>query len=168
MAPNLILCHATRKGNGSAMKVALEPPRVVADSVNGSRFLIGGKVYFSLATQSTVGEGVSSFPTFDWDNAVYYALDWREVAMVIQVFRGECESLFDDMGITNVTAGSDNRLMLKHVTDLYAYSLEISNITRKDGITRTVSATLSDAEALGLCKALSAVMKTLVFGKDAL
>ena len=97
--PRLALYHANPKGTGCAIKMELHTALGMED----------GGIFCTFANQKTVGCRLGNpptFPTFDWDNAITENLDFNDLSKMMQVFRGECESVWspESQGTSNATS----------------------------------------------------------------
>ena len=158
--PCLVIYHANATNTGSAARLQLHPAR---DSEDGS-------IHVLLAKQETVGGGSTNlpmFPTFGWDCGIEVKLGFADVCALLQVFRGECESVNDGMGLYHRTAKHSTRIVLRHVVEpVNAYSFEVyraykCNDGRKDESVRIM---FTAAEAMGLGCLLESSMAAICFG----
>lgn len=150
----LFLYHANAKGNGCAMGVELRPTQKERR----------GCVVMTFANQICQD---LMFPRFDWDGAVEVKLYLVDVARVLQVFRGECESICDGKGIyiRSSASGYGVRYDVRHVIEpICGYVFEAYRVDASGEETSRRIA-LSSAEALALCLALENSMGILAFGK---
>ena len=131
--------HPSSRGVGSALKLKLIP------------FVYGdprsGKLVITIAKQD--GD------EYDWSRAMYENLDFEDVARMLQVFRGETESINDGAGITHWFV---HKLNMTHVIEpICGYEITLTNGDR------VATFTLKPAEALGISLALEHSMAKLVF-----
>lgn len=161
--PTLALYHANGKGTGSAMKLQLYPARV------GD--LDSGAIYATIASQSSLGDRRSTppvYPRFDWDNALKVKLDFDDLAKILQVLRGETESINDGKGLLHCYSDKWQRIGFRHVIEpLAGYSMEVMEAADKDEHThmdRRIHFFLSNAEALGLSLAIEHSFAAITFG----
>lgn len=161
--PTLVLYHANGKGTGSAMKLELYPARV------GD--LDSGAIYATIAPQSTLGDRRSTppnYPRFDWDNALKVKLDFGDLTKILQVLRGETESINDGKGLIHCYADKWQRIGFRHVIEpLAGYSMDVMEASDKDEHThmdRRMYFFLSNAEALGLSLAIKHSFAAISFG----
>ena len=148
--PALSFYHANGKGTGSALTVALEKATADCDG----RLLVG------LAPQ----ESDAAFPCFDWPREVCVSLGVVDVCLLLQVLRGETESVADGKGLYIVRDGDRIRLCFRHMVEpINGYSLEVYALL-PGGEERRVGIVLSSAEALGLCAAVEGGMTAMCFG----
>ena len=95
--PSLALFHASPKGTGGAIKMTLHPAHDDTD----------GCIMLTMANQLTIGnrQGPNPvYPKFDWDGKLTVKLDFTDLTKMLQVFRGECESIEDGKGLYHTTA----------------------------------------------------------------
>lgn len=155
--PSLRFFHANGKGTGCAVSMDLHPAH---DRVDGS-------IMVRVANQMTVGDlrGPNpTFPRFDWENAVSVKLDFSDLCKMLQVFRGECESLEEGRGLYHRTARATTKIVLRHLVDPVAgYSFELYRTPAQGEETRT-HILFSPWEALGLAEAIAGSMAVISFG----
>lgn len=137
--PSLKIYHPNSRGMGSALKIELIP------------FVYGdprsGKLVITIASQD--GD------EYDWSRAMYENLDFEDVARMLQVFRGETESINDGAGITHWFVYKFN---MTHVIEpVCGYEMMLTNGDR------VATFRLKPAEALGISLALEQSMAKLVF-----
>lgn len=161
--PTLKLYHANGKGTGCALSLSLYPLRI------GD--LESGAILATFAPQVTLGDRRTTppvYPTFDWDNAVGVKLDFIELAKVLQVLRGETESIDDGKGLFHRYADKYQLIKFRHMIEpVCGYSLEVSETsTDADAQTsdRKAYIFLSSAEALGLSLAIEHSFAAIAFG----
>lgn len=127
-----------------------------------------GYMMLSLASQKTVAErGGDSprFATFDWERRVCVKLDFSDICRMLQVFRGEVESIDDGKGLYHMSASYSTRIVLRHVLEPAGYSLEVYRNTRgKPDEDVSARITLSMAEATGLALAFENSIGLICFG----
>ena len=108
--PSLAFYRASAKGTGSAVKMKLHPAH---DDTDGS-------IMLTIANQKTVGSRMGpnpTFSTFDWDNAMTIKLDFNDLTKMLQVFRGECETIEDGMGLCHLSPRGSTKIMLRHLVE---------------------------------------------------
>ena len=153
----LTVYHPNAKGTGSALSVELHPAH---DEVEGS-------IFVKLMPQKTVGQyenGVSTLPTFDTDKAISVRLSAVEVARVLEVLRGYCESIDDGRGLFHRTATANTIVNFSHrVEPTTCYVLEISRRPNNGELVR-YNIFLTMPESIMLSEALNASMVYLAFG----
>lgn len=160
--PTLALYHANGKDTGSAMKLQLYPARV------GD--LDSGAIYATIARQSSLGDRRSTppvYPRFDWDNALKVKLDFDDLTKILQVLRGETESINDGKGLLHCYSDKWQRIGFRHVIEpLAGYSMEVMEAADKDEHThmdRRIHFFLYKAEALGLSLAIEHSFAAIAF-----
>lgn len=157
--PKLALYHASSKGLGSALKLELHPAH---DDTEGSIMLI-------IANQMTVGDlrGANPvYPRFDWENAATIKLGFNDLCSLLQVFRGEIETVNDGKGFYHNSTMWTTRIGFRHVIEpVSGYSLEVyRNPRNRDGESFRFHFMFSAAEAIGVCEAISDSMGLIAFG----
>lgn len=153
---SLFFYHANANGNGCAMGVELRPAQEEK----------GGCIVMTFANQNHETQQDAMFPRFDWDTAVRVKLDLVDVARVLQVFRGECESICDGKGIFIRSLGHAMRFNVRHVIEpVSGYAFEVHRVDTSTGEQTSHLIVLSSAEALALSLALENSMGMLAFGK---
>lgn len=157
--PKFTMYKANGKGTGSAVQFELHPAH---DDVDGSIFL-------TLACQKTVGNAMGpnpTFSTFAWDASMTVKLDFNDLSQMLQVFRGEVESVNNDRGLFHRTAGFDTVIKFRHVLEgTSGYALELyRNIPGKTTEDRCGFFFFSSAEALGLSAAIENSLGVICFG----
>jgi len=155
--PSLRFFHPNGKGTGGAVKMDLHPAH---DRVDGS-------IMVKVSSQMTVGDlrGPNpTFPRFDWENAISVKLDFSDLCKILQVFRGECESLEDGHGLVHRTARALTRIVLRHVIEpVQGYSFEVYR-TPTQGEESRARIFFTPWEALGLAEAIAGSMSVISFG----
>ena len=155
--PSLVFYRANAKGTGSAMKMELHPAH--GDTA--------GCIMMSLASQKTVGDyrGPNpTFPTFDWENPITVKLDFIDLSKMLQVFRGECESIEEGRGLVHRSPSGLAYIRLAHLIEpIPGYRLEVEFFAGEGRIEkRTVM--LMPCEALGLVAAIESSLGVICFG----
>ena len=106
-----------------------------------------------------------TFPRFDWENRICVKLDFNDLCAMLQVFRGECESINGDLGLYHRTAKATTKIRLRHLVDpVSGYSLELYKTPAGGGEESHAHLLLSPAEALGLCESIAGAMYLVSFG----
>lgn len=156
--PRLEFYHPNAKGTGCAMAMALRP----ADSTHN------GYVAVSFANQMTVGNSMGAnptFPTFDWENSVDVVLDFDALCAILQVLRGETESIDGIHGIYHKYKEYCQKIQLRHLIDpVCGYSFEVFEKQANGGEEKHVHMLLSPAESLGICESIAGSMYLITFG----
>lgn len=156
--PKFALYHASPKGVGAALKMELHPAH---DDVDGS-------IMMTLAPQATIGDRRGPnpvYPRFQWESAVTVKLDFSDLCKILQVFRGEIESIEDGKGLFHTTSLATTRIVLRHLVEPIAgYSLEIFRTPRSGEEEVRLRFFFSGSEACGLTEAISSSMGVIAFG----
>ena len=155
--PALAFCKANAKGSGCAMKMELHP-------AHGDT---SGCIMATLASQKTVGDyrGPNPiYPTFDWENAICVKLDFIDLSKMLQVFRGEYESIEDGRGLVHRLPSGLVYIRLEHLVEpIPGYRLEVEFHAGAGSVEkRTVM--LAPFEALGLTAAIESSLGVICFG----
>lgn len=143
--PKLAFFHANARGTGCAMTMDLHPAHGQKD----------GCIMAAFACQKTVGVrdgGAVTYPTFDWANRICVKLGFTDLCKILQVFRGECESIEGDKGLIHRSPQYLTRICLKHLTDpVQGYAIDVYRSTHgRPDDDRHAHIHLSPSEALGL------------------
>lgn len=142
----LKIFHPNAKGTGWVLKIS--------EMTTGTMFQIFPQ-----------GPSKGGFPSFDWEAGVSFVAEWRDLAKVLMVFRGECESLDDGKGVSYTSALGWSRLMLRHVIEpVHCYVMEVYE-KREDVENRGIFS-LSPAEALGLSLIIEGVLHHTLIGGE--
>lgn len=157
--PKFTLYHANAKGTGSAVSLDLHPAH---DDVDGS-------IWLTLACQKTVGDARGPNPTcstFCWDAAMHIKLDFTDLTQMLQVFRGEIESINEDHGLFHRGPSYNTVIKFRHVIEpVSGYSLELYRNTRgKPDDDRCGYFFFHSNEALGLSVAIENSLGVICFG----
>ena len=156
--PKLAFYHANSRGTGGAVSMDLHPAHGNKD----------GCIMMRIANQMTIGnrQGPNpTFPRFDWENAIVVKLGFDDLCQILQVFRGECESVGDGKGLIHVTAKASTSIRLRHMIEpVKGYSLEVYRTSRNGGEESRAHILFSNAEAVGLCEAIAGSMPVISFG----
>jgi len=157
--PNLSFYHANPKGTGSAVQMNLHPAHDYTD----------GCIMLKMANQMTVGDRRGPNPTysrFDWENAVCVKLDFSDLTQILQVLRGECESINEGKGLYHVSPRGATSIRLSHLVEpVSGYMLEISRRPVGGGDAECrARMLLNPAEALGLCETIAGSLYLVSFG----
>ena len=155
--PSLVFYKANAKGTGCAMKMELHPAH--GDTA--------GRIMMSLASQKTVGDyrGPNPiYPTFDWENPITVKLDFTDLAKMLQVFRGECESIEEGRGLVHRSQSGLAYIRLAHLIEpIPGYRLEVEFFAGA-GIVEKRTVMLMPYEALGLTAAIESSFGVICFG----
>ena len=155
--PSLVFYKANAKGTGCAMKMELHP----------SHDQTSGCIMMSLASQKTVGDyrGPNPiYPTFDWENPITVKLDFIDLSKMLQVFRGECESIEEGLGLVHRLPKGLAYIRLAHLIEpIPGYRLEVEFFAGA-GIVEKRTIRLAPCEALGLTAAIESSLGVICFG----
>ena len=157
--PKFAIYHPNTKGTGCALKMSLHPAHDDRD----------GSIMMTLVPQKTVGDlhgPVKRFPTFDWEHDICVKLDFNDLCKMMQVFRGECESLEDGKGLFHRSPRYATRIVLRHMLEPTAgYSLEVyRNTPGGSEEDRRAHIFLMPWEALGVALAFEHSIGVICFG----
>jgi len=157
--PELAFYHPNAKGTGCAVKLGLHPAH--GDTA--------GSIFLSAARQLTVGDGRGAervFPKFDWENRICVKLDFTDLCKVLQVLRGESESIDDGRGLFHRHGGVSTAIKFRHIVEPEnAYSLEMYRSSGRGAADCATHILFSSAEALGLCEVISRILPVVCFGE---
>lgn len=155
--PKLSFYHPNARGTGGVCSLELHPAH---DSTDGS-------IWASFANQMTVGDMRGPNPTFarfDWENKIVVKLDFNDLTKMLQVFRGECESVEEGKGLFHRSPKASTRICLKHLVEpIPGYMLEVFR-TGSGGEECRARILLAPNEALGLSAAIEASLGVIAFG----
>ena len=156
--PNLAFYRANPKGTGCAVKMNLHPAHDDTD----------GCIMLTMANQLTVGNRMGpnpTFPTYDWEHALTVKLDFNDLTQVLQVLRGETESINEGKGLYHRSPRGVTNIRLSHLVDpVSGYALDISRRSGKEGEETRAHFLFNSAEALGICEAITGAMYIVAFG----
>lgn len=156
--PKLTFFHPTSKGTGCALSLELHPAHDRTD----------GCIMMRVANQMTIGNRMGpspTFPRFDWENVICVKLDFNDLTKMLQVFRGECESIEEGKGLYHATARATTRIVLRHLVEpTQGYSLELYRTMANGGGEARAHMLLSSAEALGICESVAGALYLVSFG----
>lgn len=157
--PQFAIYHPNGKGTGCAMKMELHPAHDDRD----------GCIMVALANQQTACDRrgpVVKYATFDWQRRITVKLDFSDICKMMQVFRGESESIDDGKGIYHRSPKFATRIALRHVIEpLQGYSLEVYR-SSLDKSEEDCSAHmfLTAAEAYGIAMSFEHSIGVICFG----
>ena len=156
--PRLAFFHANAKGTGCAATLELHPAH---DDTDGS-------IMLTAANQMTIGNRMGpnpTFPRFDWENKICVKLDFSDLCAMLQVLRGECESINGEHGLYHRTAKAATKIQLRHLVDpVSGYSLELYRTPTGGGEETRAHILFSPGEALGLCESIAGAMYLVSVG----
>ena len=156
--PCLRLYHPNGKGTGCAMVMKLRPADAAQD----------GFIVVSFANQMTVGNPHGdnpTFPKFDWENKVDVVLDFNDLCAILQVLRGETESIREGRGIFHKYNECCQKIQMRHLIDpVCGYSFEVLETSANGSDEKRAHMLLSPAESLGICESIAGSMYLIAFG----
>ena len=157
--PKFTLYHANVKGTGSAVKLELHPAH---DDIDGS-------IWLTLACQKTIGcmRGPNpTYSTFDWETAMCVKLDFNDLTQMLQVFRGEIESINEDKGLFHRSVSFNTVIKFRHNLDpIPGYTMELyRSIPGRSDADRNGYFFFYPHEALGLATAIEHSLGVICFG----
>ena len=156
--PCLRFYHPNRRGTGCAMVMKLRPADATHD----------GFIVVSFANQMTVGNPTGdnpTFPKFDWENKVDVVLDFNDLCAILQVLRGETESVCEGRGIFRKYKECCQKIQLRHLIEpVCGYSFEVFEIPANSSDEKCVHMLMSPAESLGIYEAITGSMHLIAFG----
>ena len=156
--PALAFYNANCKCTGCAAKFELYP-------ANG---LVGGSILLRLAKQMPADPSANppAFPSFDWTHEISVRLTFDDLCRILQVLRGETESIADGKGIFHHSRRAATALHLCHVVEpCSCYKLEARRRMIDDPNDDTQAAIfLVESEALGLRLAIENSIGLIAFG----
>ena len=156
--PCLRLYHPNGKGTGCAMVMKLRPANATQD----------GFIVVSFANQMTVGNPTGdnpTFPKFDWENEVDVVLDFNDLCAILQVLRGETESIREGRGIFHKYNECCQKIQMRHLIDpVCGYSFDVLETSANGSDEKRVRMLLSSAESLGIYESIAGSMYLIAFG----
>ena len=156
--PKLAFYKANAKGSGRAMKMELHPAHGQTD----------GSIMVTLANQMTIGDRRGpnpTFPHFDWENAICVKLDFSDLSKMLQVFRGECESIEEGRGLVHRSPKGLTYIKLAHQVDpIPGYTLEVKRCAGEGRHDQRAFMPIAPYEALGLTAAIEDSLGVICFG----
>lgn len=157
-SPKLALYHPNAKGTGCAIILELYPATKEHE----------GFILCSFANQMTVGNPMGdnqNYPKFDWENGVVVRLWFDDLTHMLQVLRGETESIHEGRGIFRKYKECSQRIQLRHVIEpVCGYSFEVFETPANRSDEKSAHMLLSPAESLGLCESIAGSMYLIAFG----
>lgn len=154
--PKLRIFHANPKGTGCAAEFTLHPAHDITD----------GSIWLRLANQMTIGDRQGPqpvYPRFDWENSICVKFEFSDLIEILQVFRGECESIASGKGLFHISTVGRTRIALSHTVETGGYFLDVYR-KLMDGHEVQAHLSLSSAEALGLMTAIEQSLGIIAFG----
>lgn len=157
--PAFSFFHPNAKGTGCALMMELHPAHDLKE----------GSIMACFMNQKTVGDRRGSKPTyatFDTENKIWVKLDFYDLAKMLQVFRGECESLEEGKGLFHQSVKYSTHIRLQHQLEVSpGYLLEVyRNVPGRNDADVSARITLAPWEALGLSLAIENSFGVICFG----
>lgn len=156
--PKLSFFHPNGKGTGCMVSFELHPAHGDEE----------GSVWVCFANQLTVGDRRApnpTYPRFDWENRIVIRLCFDDLTKMLQVFRGECESVGEGKGLYHMSARASTRIALRHLVEPVAgYSFEVYRTPRGSQEEQHAHIFFTPAEALGISAALESSFGVICFG----
>ena len=147
--PAITICHANARGTGTALRLELHPARTDSD----------GSILATIAPQSSTTPA-----SFDWDNAIPVRFDLLDLAKILQVFRGQYESINDGKGLYHRTINGFTVVRLYHrIEPIGGYVLDVSYKSNDGEPVRLIFSMTYD-EAFALAEAIDHAMLYVAFG----
>lgn len=148
--PATTICHANMKGTGTALRLELHPARTDSD----------GSIIAMIAPQNAMKPVAS----FDWNNSISVRLGLLDLAKILQVFRGQYESIDEGKGLYYRTINGFTVVRLYHrIEPIGGYVLDVSNKSN-DGDTVRLIFSMTYDEAFALAEAIDHAMIYVAFG----
>lgn len=148
--PAITMCHANMKGTGTAIRLELHPARTDSD----------GSILATIAPQNAMKPVAS----FDWNNSISVRLCLMDLAKILQVFRGQHESIDDGKGLCHRTSKGCTVVRLSHLIEpIVGYVLDVSHEPLVGETVRLVFSMTYD-EAFAICEAIDNAMLYVAFG----
>lgn len=155
--PALTMYHANQKGTGTALRLELHEARPDAE----------GSIFATIATQKAQPPQKVQQPhvaSFDWDSAISVRLGLIDLAKILQVFRGQYESIDDGKGLYHYTINGCRVVRLEHrIEPIGGYVLSISH-RPYGGEAVLLVFTMTYDEAFALSEAIDHAMLYVAFG----
>lgn len=155
--PSFTLYHANAKNTGMALRLELYP----------ALWYEYGSILVTLAPQKTFvrNESGRPIPIFDWENAIEFKLGILELAKILQVFRGQYESIDEGKGLFCRTRNGRAIVRLTHrIEPVVGYVLEVLHNPDDSGDVVSIHFELNDCEAFALSETINQSMPFVAFG----
>ena len=150
--------HPNAKGNGCALSLELLP-------ANGE---YDGCIMASFANQLTIGNrqaSIPTYPTFNWEGAVTVKLDFSDLCRILQVLRGECESIEEGKGLFHRSSKALTKINIRHLIDpVQGYVFEVHRVANQGGAESRAMIMFTPWEALGVAESIAGSMSAICFG----
>jgi len=157
--PRLSFYHPNAKGTGCALQMEVVPAECGRE----------GAIMATFANQSSVGDmrgEIPRYPRFDWENRIVVKLGFMDLSGILQVLRGECESIGGGKGLYHRFGGLSTRIVFRHALEPFTgYSFEVYR-SSSGGSAEEVRAhfLVTPCEATGLERSISGSMAVVCFG----
>lgn len=156
--PRLSFYHPNGRGTGGAVQFELHPAH---DQIDGS-------IFATFARQKTCGtreNGITTYPSFDWENRICVKLDLSDLIQMLQTFRGYQESIADGKGLFHRTTTANMIIKLEHRIEPcpgYVFEVTRREIGAEDTQRAVIMLTVNEAFMLSL--AIEQSIGVLAFG----
>ena len=148
--PAITICHANARGTGTALRLELHPARTDSD----------GSILATIAPQNEIKPVAS----FYWNNSISVRLCLMDLAKILQVFRGNYESIDDGKGLYHRTGDGFTVVRLYHrIEPIGGYVLDVSYKSNDGEPVRLIFSMTYD-EAFALAEAIDHAMLYVAFG----
>ena len=148
--PTITICHANARGTGTALRLELHPANTDSD----------GSILATIAPQNAMKPVAS----FDWNNSISVRLRLMDLAKILQVFRGNYESIDDGKGFYHRTINGFTVVRLYHrIEPIGGYVLDVAH-KPNDGETVRLVFSMTYDEAFALAEAIDHAMLYVAFG----
>ena len=148
--PAITICHANARSTGTALRLELHPARTDSD----------GSILATIAPQNAIKPVAS----FYWNNSISVRLCLMDLAKILQVFRGQYESINDGKGFYHRTINGFTVVRLYHrIEPIGGYVLDVSHKS-DDGDTVHLIFSMTYDEAFALAEAIDNAMIYVAFG----
>ena len=148
--PAITICHANARGTGTALRLELHPARTDSD----------GSILATIAPQNAIKPVAS----FYWNNSISFRLCLMDLAKILQVFRGNYESIDDGKGLYHRTINGFTVVRLYHrIEPIGGYVLDVSHKSNDGDIVHLIFSMTYD-EAFALAEAIDHAMLYVAFG----
>ena len=148
--PAITICHANARGTGTAIRLELYPARLDVE----------GSIRATIAPQ----KATKPVAEFDWGNSISVWIGFLELAKILQVFRGQYESIDDGKGLYYRTGDGYTVVRLYHrIEPIGGYVLDVSHKSN-DGDTVRLIFSMTYDETFAICEAIDHAMIYVAFG----
>ena len=148
--PAITICHANARGTGTALRLELHPARTDSD----------GSILATIAPQNAIKPVAS----FYWNNSISVRLCLMDLAKILQVLRGNYESIDDGKGFYHRTINGFTVVRLYHrIEPIGGYVLDVAHKPDDGEAVRLVFSMTYD-EAFAMAEAIDHAMLYVAFG----